>query len=424
MASVLNARMDNPERTAGAISECFRMGIPVLLPDINESDVLFTITQIPEGSKALRFGLSAVKNVGDGAVRPIIEERMETGPYRDLDDFCSRADLRGMNRRTMESLIKVGALDRFGNRPALLRAVEQILAFSQKEASRRQSGQSSMFDMDVGDIGPGPGISLNGEEASASEKVSWEKELLGVPLSENSLSSVALVSPGRAMTSRDQLDSEMENQRVTILGQVSSASLRYTKDQKPYMVTTLEMLYGSIDVLSWSDTLERTQGIWEEGNLLEVTGRIKARGDELSVYCEQAKVYDGGNGGPNGKAHLGAGDQMAISENGATHYAPEPPQQEEARPTEKPRIVLLKMAESDDPEEDAHLLREAMGVLLEYSGEDKVQIDIISKGKRVRLDLPNVTTGYCATLEERLDELLGTGSVQTHLYEPDASAVQ
>ena len=432
MASVLNARMDNPERTAGAISECFRMGIPVMLPDINESDVLFTIAQSPEGSKALRFGLSAVKNVGDGAVRPIIEERMEGGPYQNLDDFCSRADLRSMNRRTMESLIKVGALDRFGNRPALLKAVEQILAFSQREANRRQSGQSSMFDMDVGDIGPGPGISLNGEEASASEKVSWEKELLGVPLSENSLSAVAMVSQGRAMTSRDQLDSEMENQRVTVIGQVSSASQRYTKDQKPYMVTTLEMLYGSIDVLTWPDVLERTQGIWQEGNLLEVTGRIKARGDELSVYCEQAKMYDGSNGGANGKSvgngngkgHLVPGDQMTVSENGATHYSPEPAGQEEVSLPEKPRIVLVKMVESDDSEEDAHLLREAMGVLLEYPGEDKVHIDIIARGKRVRLDLPNVSTGYCANLEERLDDLLGAGSVQAHLFEPDASAVQ
>ncbi len=422
MASVLNARMDNPEKTAGAVSECFRMGIPVLLPDINESDVQFTILRSADGSKALRFGLSAVKNVGDGAVRPIIEERLNNGPYRDLDDFCSRADLRGVNRRTLESLVRVGALDRFGNRPALLKVVEQVLAFSQREASRRQSGQSSMFDMDLGDTGPGPGIWLNGEEASPTEKVAWEKELLGVPLSENSLSAVALVSPGRATTSRDQLDSDMENQKVTVIGQVSSASLRYTKDQKPYMVTTLDMLSGSIEVLTWPDALERTRSIWQEGNLVEVTGKLKTRGDELSVYCDQAKLYDGDNGGTNGKVHAGAGEHPTVSENGASQYAPQAGS-EEAPLADKPRIVLLKMVESDDSEEDAHLLREAMGVLLEYPGEDKLQVDIITKGKRVRLDLPNVTTSHCAKLVERLDELLGAGSIEAHQYEADISAV-
>jgi hypothetical protein len=81
------------------------------------------------------------------------------------------------------------------------------------------------------------------------------------------------------------------------------------------------------------------------------------------------------------------------------------------------------MVESDDSEEDAHLLREAMGVLLEYPGEDKLQVDIITKGKRVRLDLPNVTTSHCAKLVERLDELLGAGSIEAHQYEADISAV-
>jgi len=112
---------------------------------------------------------------------------------------------------------------------------------------------------------------------------------------------------------------------------------------------------------------------------------------------------------------------LTVSENGTTHYAPVP---EASSQPEKPRIVLVKMVESDESEEDAHLLREAMGVLLEYSGDDKVHIDIISKGKRVRLDLPNVTTAYCAKLEERLEELLGAGSVQSHLYEPETAAAE
>ncbi len=416
MASVLNARLDHPDKTAGAISECFRMGIPVLLPDVNESDVLFTISKNDDGATALRFGLSAIKNVGEGAVHPIVEERHLNGPYRNLDEFCTRADLRSLNRRVLESLIKVGALDCFGSRPALLKAVEQLLAFAQREANRRESGQSSMFDIAAADIGSGPGISLNGEEASPNEKVAWEKELLGVPLSENSLSAVALVDAGGAITSRDQLDGDMDTQRVTILGQVSSTSQRYTREQKPYMVTTLEMLYGSIEVIAWPDVLERTRSIWQDGNLLEVTGKVRSRGDEVSIHCEQGKLYEAPRS-PDGSADRKSPPEIeecsVASENGSSNHkaaaqAPDQP--------EKLGAVLLTMVESEDAEEDTQLLKEAISVVLEYPGADRFQLDIVTNGKRVRLEMPTITTSYCSDLQGRLEQMLGKGCIQAEMH--------
>ena len=412
MASVLNSRLDHPDKTAGAISECFRMGIPVLLPDINHSDVLFTIGAKEDGSPALRYGLSAVKNVSEGAVRPLVEEREQGGPFKNIDDFCGRADLRGLNRRVLESLIKVGALDCLGHRPALLGAMDQILSFAQKEASRKESGQSSMFDLASADVGPGPGIFLNGEDAPAGDKVAWEKELLGVPLSQNSLSAVAMVDPGGAITSRDQLDADMDNLKVTILGQVSSTTQRYTRDQKPYVVTTLEMLYGSMEVIAWPDVLDRTKGIWEEGNLLMITGKVKVRGDDLSIHCEQGKVYDGANapnGASNSSATSAAKGHPPPSENGSVGQATA---SGITSPLEKPGVMLICMVESEDAEEDTLLLREAISTLLEYAGADRVQLEISTKGKRVRLELPTITTGYCLELQERLEEMIGEGCIQ------------
>ena len=136
----------------------------------------------------MRVGLAAVKTVGESAVRPLIEERNENGPYKSIDDFCRRANSGGLNRRTMESLAKAGAFDSLAPRGAVLGALDQIVALAQLEARNRSSGQSSLFSSDAsGEAGGSalPGVNLSHPDASPEQKVSWEQELLGVALSEN-----------------------------------------------------------------------------------------------------------------------------------------------------------------------------------------------------------------------------------------------
>ena len=397
MASVLNSRLDHPERTASAISECFRMGIPVLLPDVNRSEVYFSKSTDGNGSGTLRFGLAAVKNVGEGAVRPIVEERNARGPFVSIDEFCKRADLRGLNRRTLESLIKSGAFDSMGNRAGLLRAAERILSMAQQEAHRRKTGQSSMFD-----VLPGTpveallaGMPTEDGDASPGEKVAWERELLGVPLSENPLKTLALVNSDGAITSLDQLDASMEGQEVRLLGQLSSYSERFTRNQRPYVIGTLEMLGGSTEVVAWQDVLGKTRGIWQEGNYLEITGKLKVRGEELSVRCDQAKVCtEQEDSGSEASFHLT--ETMPVIET-----APR-----------QPVSLLMSLVESDDNERDAQLLREAIGTILEYPGDDGVHVEITTGGRPVLLELPKITTGYCPELHQRLELLLGAGSVR------------
>ncbi len=430
MASVLNSRLDHPDRMASAISECFRMGIAVLLPDINRSGVYFTIDRDEKGSPALRFGLAAIKNVGEGAVRPIVEEREGGGPFKSIDEFCSRADPRGLNRRALESLIKAGAFDPLGNRGVLLGAAEQILSFAQKEAHRRQTGQASMFDIlpDAVTAGPIAGIAINGGDTLSTEKVAWEKELLGVTLSESPLKAIALVNSAGAITSSDQLDSDMDGQRVSVLGQLSSVSERSTRDQRPYLVATLELVYGSTEVIAWPDVLEKTRELWREGNLLLVSGRLRIRGDELSVHCDQARLYTEeiapGDGTLIGEARVSPGapllsrspERSEGAAKGSEKLALGLEQPDARLVPQHPAGLIISMVESDDAEEDAHLLREAIRTLLEYSGADRVHLEIFTRneggGKRVLLDLPMITTGYCSELRQRLEELLGADSVR------------
>ena len=406
MASVLNSRLDHPDKTASSIGECFRMGIPVLLPDINRSGVQFTLDQDEQGGPALRFGLAAIKNVGEGAVRPIVEEREKAGPFKSIDEFCFRADLRGLNRRTLESMLKVGVLDSFGSRGSLLESADQILSLAQQEAHRRQTGQSSMFDLlpDTVDATPVAGVTINGEDAHPREKIAWEKELLGVPLSESPLRAVASVNANGAITTRDQLDPDMDGQRVSVLGQLSSVSERFTRDQRAYVIATLELVYGSTEAIAWPDVLERTRDVWQEGNLLLVSGRLKVRGDELSVHCDQAMVYGGEKEGARQDSAPGTpqhdGPNTAGEESDTLH-SPDPAGN-----------LFLSLVDSEDPGEDAHVLREAIRTILEYSGTSSVSLEISSGKKRVLMELPNITTGYCSELHERLEWLLGQGSVR------------
>ena len=407
MASVLNSRLDHPDKTAGSISECFRMGIPVLPPDINMSDVHFTIGQDTEGNTGLRFGLAAVKNVGEGAVRPIIEEAKANGPYKSLDDFCNRSDLKGINRRTLESLIKVGTFDILGSRNAVLKAADQILAIAQKEALRKQTGQGSLLDQlpDGGDLGPVAEIFLNGDDTTTEQRVSWEKELLGVRLSGGPLQGASLVNSAGAITSRDELDAEMDGQTVSVLGQVSSVSERFTRNQSPYNIVTLELVYGSAEVIAWADVLARTREIWVEGNLLLVTGRIKVRGDELTVHCDQAAVYS---------------PDEPPEKNG--HVSPAPKDSPSVK--DRPGTLVMTAVETSDGEEDAHLLREAVRLVLEYQGTDRVNLEIATNGKRVLMDLPMLSTGYCPELHRRVEELLGPGSVRLDVTQPAVESSQ
>ena len=421
MASVLNSRLDHPERTANAISECFRMGIPVLLPDVNTSGVHFSTTKDDRGVPGLSFGLAAIKNVGEGAVKPIVEERIAGGPFESLEDFCGRADLRGLNRRTLESLIKVGALESLGNRGAVLNSLDQILSLSQTESSRKASGQSSLFDAhpEMEAAGTALTINISGGDVQPSEKVAWERELLGVPLTENPWKAAVNVQGDDIITSQDKLDVEIDGQNVKAMGQVSSVSRRYTKDQRAFAVATLDLVYGRVEVIAWPDVLEKTGSLWEEGMLLLVSGRAKARGDEISIHCYTAEQFTvtPTEKPPKGEPPLPS-EQPSVQEHAPEYTAPAVQPSGNGSSNGNGRsgaLVMVSMTESDDAEEDTHLLREAVRTMLEYPGNDRVHLEIATQGRRVVLDLPVVTIGYEEELCSRLESLLGEGSVRAEM---------
>ncbi|WPD19405.1 DNA polymerase III subunit alpha [Thermaerobacter composti] len=158
MAATLSSVMSNADRVAEYIGECRRLGIPVLPPDINESQARFTVVPDPRGpgGQAIRYGLAAVKNVGFGAIESIVAAREAGGPFRSLDDFCRRVDLRQVNRRALESLIKAGAFDCLGHpRARLLAGLEEVMERAQRWQRERETGQVSLLDLTAALAGAG-----------------------------------------------------------------------------------------------------------------------------------------------------------------------------------------------------------------------------------------------------------------------------
>ncbi|ADU50493.1 DNA polymerase III catalytic subunit, DnaE type [Thermaerobacter marianensis DSM 12885] len=171
MAATLSSVMSNSDRVAEYIGECRRLGIPVLPPDINESQALFTVVPDPRapGGQAIRFGLAAVKNVGFGAIESIVSAREQGGPFRSLDDFCRRVDLRQVNRRALESLIKAGAFDSLGHpRARLLAGLEEVMERAQRWQKERETGQVSLLDLTAALVGAGGGSGAPGAAGAAA----------------------------------------------------------------------------------------------------------------------------------------------------------------------------------------------------------------------------------------------------------------
>ena len=440
MAAVLNSRLDNTEKTISSINECFRLGIPVHLPDINRSGEFFTIDH-EDDQPGLRIGLAAIKTVGEGAVRPLVAERNENGPYQSIDDFCRRAGADGLNRRTLESVAKAGAFDRLAPRGAVLEALDRIVATAQREAQMRNSGQSSLFGGGGGGVSEQmPGITLGTNDATPEQKAAWERELVGVALSYNPLMSLSAVSAsggsGDAVTSIDQLSEELQGQNVTLLGIVSTITERSTREGKRFLIIALELLGGPLEIMVWPDTLARTGEVWQEARMVRVAGKVRLRGDQMSLACDDAEEYvadqpsqlaapnngvgqgysNGRNGHSNGNGRNGPGPRNGNGGNGEP--ARDSPSNGGYTPATSNRMVRLGVTETDDGTQDALLLREVIGVLLEHPGRDRVNLEIRTAGRKVLMDLPVVSTGYCPSLHERLEDLLGPDSVTVHQEMP------
>jgi DNA polymerase-3 subunit alpha len=278
MTALLSVFKGDTDRVALYIGDCRRMGIEVRGPDLNASGLDFEIDE-GEDRRVIRYGLSAIKNVGEGAAGAMLDARAADGAFADLGDLARRVDLRVVGKRALESLIRVGACDRFGGRQALLQSLDRIVATSAAHFRAAEIGQLSLF----GSASSGDdGLSIPAEPAGAPPRqyLEWEKELLGIYLSEHPLTRhLADLSEVVTHTSSD-LGEAQNGQEVVVAGEVTAVRPYQTRSGKPMGFVTLEDLHGKIELVVFTRLWNEIAGWIEARKIVVVKGKIDAeRGD-------------------------------------------------------------------------------------------------------------------------------------------------
>src|SRR5512132_4435301 len=285
MAGLLRNEINNTEKISVFVGECKRMGISILPPDSNKSGLKFTpetvagidndgtgITDL--GHNAIRYGLAAIKNVGEAAMAMAIRERDERGEFSSLEDFCSRLDSRVANRKMLESLIKAGAFDFTGrDRPELFACIEDALASSAALQRDRVAGQVSLFDEQTHAATAARRQSIT--PWNEHEKLSYEKELLGFYVSGHPLDAYAAVFAAknyRSITSLGELD---DRAQFKIAGAIVEVEKKFTKKEgKPFAVVWLEDLMDMLEVVVWNEVYLKVSEILVPGRVVELKATL------------------------------------------------------------------------------------------------------------------------------------------------------
>lgn len=287
MTAVLQAEAGDADKVAAIVAECRRLNIDVLPPDVNESFRNFAMVSKPGEPGRIRFGLTAIKNVGEHICEVIFRTRKEGGPYIDIDDFLSRVQDKDLNKKSLESLIQAGAMDCFGHdRGVLLANSEALLFFSKQAREKAVSNQHSLFS--------GTSLSVDSRVtlkkasvATMEEKLVWEKQLLGLYVSSHPFFPFQKYFD-QVLTSISDLEGLPLDSWVVVGGVIDAVKKMVTKKGKIMMFATIQDMTGSIEILVFPKTYETTQALWKVGAIVCIVGkRPKEEGDN-KVFVENA----------------------------------------------------------------------------------------------------------------------------------------
>jgi len=307
MAALLTNDLDDIERISIEIDECNKMGIDVLPPDVNESFVDFGVVK---ETRDIRFGLAAIKNIGAHPAKIIVKERKNNGPYKSFEDFIDRlsktdvevssgpeGELKAsrtiLNKKVLEALARSGALDQLAERNQVLQGMETITKRIQDTTKQTKSSQIGLFgevlsaDIEIGKLDL-PTV----EPAKPEDKLAWEKELLGIYISEHPLKENG---PKLRMAASHQLIDltlAMEGKRVKVGGIIQAVKKINTKNGSAMAFATIEDLSGKSEVLVFPKVLEQDGPLWTTDNIVLITGKISTKDGEVKILADKAEKFD------------------------------------------------------------------------------------------------------------------------------------
>ncbi len=285
MAATMASEQNDIERIAFLVSETRKMDIQVLPPNINQSDKNFA----PSENMVIRFGLNAIKNVGHNVVSAIVDERKKNGKYININDFIERVHSKDLNKKSLESLIKCGAMDEFGERNQLLAAMDQMLNLARETQKAKNNGQFSLFADQ-----PNNSVNFKLPQVHPAEKkecLAWEKELLGLYISEHPLKYYKEKFEKETLFIKN-ISHNHVGKRLRLGGIVSKIQKITTKRGELMLFVELEDLTGKTEVLVFPNVLEKSATAWQEDKIIMVNGRLSDRFGNLKILCDSVKVVE------------------------------------------------------------------------------------------------------------------------------------
>jgi DNA polymerase III subunit alpha len=293
MAALLTSVKNNKDTKPIYLNECRRLGIAVLPPDVNESEGDFT----PVGDD-IRFGLSAVRGVGDGIVAEIVKARTEHGRFTDFRDFCDKVDGSVLKKNTLENLVQAGAFSSLGHtRRGLLHAYEPIVEGALAVKKQQEAGQDSLFDMMGGDDGSDAttlddGVVISDVEFSKQDLLKLEREMLGLYVSDHPLFGAERLLEELSDVTVGGLRELEDGARTKVGGVLTSLQKRFTKKGETYLIATLEDLTGSVEVVFWPRTFRTAHEVLAEDAVLVIDGRVEVRDEAVKFTADKVTAPD------------------------------------------------------------------------------------------------------------------------------------
>jgi DNA polymerase-3 subunit alpha len=286
MAALISSVMNTKDKVPFYVNACDELGIEVLPPDVNTSQIDFAVV---EGK--IRFGLNAVKNVGESACRAIVRAREDGGPFESIWDFTERVDPQAVNKRALESLVKAGALDSTGaSRMGMLQALEDALRLGQTTQSDRLLGQGSIFDLGdaVGPEAPRSYPPIPADEYEKGELLHMEKESLGLYVSEHPLSGIRDQLRRKTDCALSELERRRDGEVVVVGGIVASIKQLTTKKGEPMVFVGLEDVTGAVEVVAFNSVYAQARDLIVQERVLVVKGRVdhKQQGETKLIALE------------------------------------------------------------------------------------------------------------------------------------------
>ncbi|MFA5358367.1 MAG: DNA polymerase III subunit alpha [Patescibacteria group bacterium] len=418
MASLLTSDKDNMDRIAIEIEECSRMGIEVLPPDINESYSTFTAVaaSLESDKPRIRFGLNAVKNLGEAIAKAIIHERKANGQYKNFEDLLSRVRSKDLNKKSIESLAKSGALDNLIERNQIIYNIEKILVFIKDVQQEQDSSQASLFAAST--IGPKLSLQLErAPESTKKERLTWEKEYLGIyisghPYKEYELELRDLTTPCANL----QILKNKGEEVVRVGGIITTMKKVFTRSNDPMLFVKIEDTSGATELIVFPKTLQTTSHIWQEEKAVITEGRISDKDGELKIVVNKAaevrldiidkivSEYNGpikirGNGGGysgNGNGGYYNGNNNGYTNNNAIKSS-----------SRIPDRVVIKF---DQPPNHA-MADNLKEIFSKYPGDYIVYLLINNNGRWQRLETP-YRVNYNENFRDEIAQMVGWGNIK------------